>query len=106
MSQDGRAALLAHAFGHARNVDEDHVGGRVLLGHKQCRQFVEPLVGHLDHSHVGLGTRVAADIGMLVGERVEQRGLTGAGQTRDTYLHVSGQWSVISGQLPSTASRR
>ncbi len=60
----------------------------MFLGHKQSRQPVETLVGHLDHGHVGLCAGVAADVRVLVGEGVEERGLAGPGQTRDTYLHI------------------
>src|SRR5437667_9283838 len=89
-------AFLAHALGDASHVDECHVGRRVLLWHEQRRQLVQAFVGHLDDSQIRLSPGVAADMGMLVRQCVEEGRLARAGQTGDSYLHTSGLWSVVS----------
>src|ERR1051326_930934 len=89
MGQDRGARFLAHAFGHAGNVNEAHLGRGVFDGLEEGRQLVEPLVGHFDDSQVWLEPGIATDVGVLVRQGVEQGGLAGPGQTRDPNLHAA-----------------
>ena len=70
-----------------RHVHVGDVGLDDLLRLEDGREGVEARVGHLDHPDVEGHPAVAAGLGVASGERVEDGGLAGSGQTDDGDLH-------------------
>ena len=79
------ALALARAAHQAGDVDEVDRGGHRALGLDDLAQRVEARVGHRHDADVGLdgAERVVRGLGLLGGQRVEERGLADVGQTDD-----------------------
>ena len=82
---------LGSALDQACDVDELDDGRGGLLGGVEVGQPLQTLVGHGNHTHIGVdgaeGVVVGRNAG--VGDGIEQSGLAHIGQTNDTKFHMN-----------------
>ena len=98
---DGRQELVAQALPLGRAADEPcdvHEGHRRRYHRRavvEIGQLLQPRIGHGHHAHVGLngGEGVVRRQHLVVGQRVEERGLAHVGQPDDAdrKAHPSGR---------------
>ena len=82
-----KARTLTGTLDEARDIDELHDGGGLLVGLPDLGQLVQPLVGHGHDAAVGLdgAERIVRRLRVLGGgDGVEQSGLADVRQTDDT----------------------
>ena len=80
---------LAGPLDQARDVHELDDRGGDLLGIVHVRQFLQPLIRHRHHSHIGLdgAEGIIGALGAGIGQGVEQSGLADVRQTHDSEFH-------------------